>query len=138
MALIGGGGAGNVTGGGSNPSGTGSGLNYIGDHAYGYSGTIAITGTSVPVTMLDFTTGPQYIRATFQFQSVEAGGNDLNFTIKMDSQVIATQSVNAAKEFYHAPIELIIPPYTRVICDGLNVDVATGRDSTATITGRVY
>ena len=40
MALIGGGGAGNVAGG--NPSGTGTSLNYIGDHCYAYSGDVIV------------------------------------------------------------------------------------------------
>jgi hypothetical protein len=136
MPLVGGSGAGNPVGG--NPAGTGTNLNYIGNHAYAYSGTVEITGTTNAVTMLDFSTGPQYIRAIFQFHSIESGGNDINFRVIMDSQVIATQSINSAKEFYHAPLELIIPPYTRVICDGLNIDASTGRDSTATVAGRVY
>jgi len=54
MALIGGGGSGNVAGG--NPSGTGTGLTYVGDHCYAYSGEIT-SGTSGDSTMLDFSTG---------------------------------------------------------------------------------
>tara|TARA_R100000700_G_C3089495_1_gene91507 strand:+ start:22 stop:420 length:399 start_codon:yes stop_codon:yes gene_type:complete len=124
--------------GGANPTGIGKTLNYLGIHAYAYSGTVEITGTTTPVTMLKFTTGPQYIRAVVQFTSIESGGNDLNFRVLMDSQVVATQSINAAKDFFHDALELIIPPFTQVECDGLNIDTSEGRDSTATIVGRVY
>ena len=54
MPLIGGGGAGNVAG-GANPSGTGSGINYIGKHAYAYNSITA--GTTDATIGLQFTTG---------------------------------------------------------------------------------
>ena len=38
MALVGGGGAGNIAG--SNPAGTGTSLNHIGDHVYANSGQL--------------------------------------------------------------------------------------------------
>ena len=52
MALVGGGGAGNVAG--SNPSGTGT-LNFIGDHAYAYSGPITDSASGAAnTTVLKF------------------------------------------------------------------------------------
>ena len=119
-------------------SGPQKGLSYIGKFVYGYSGTIEITGTTNPVTMLSFHSGKEIIKAFVQFQSIESGGNDLNFFIDFNGNRIATQSINSAKEFYHDAIRLIIPPLTLVKCSGLNIDVSTGRDSTATITGEVY
>ena len=48
-----------------NPTGTGTSLNYIGNHAYAYSGLIGIDD-GAPV-MLEFTTGNSYLTATFDY-----------------------------------------------------------------------
>ena len=64
MALVGGGGAPNVAG--SNPTGTGTGLNYIGDHAYAYSGEVDNNGSSA-TTALKFTTGNEYVLGQMHF-----------------------------------------------------------------------
>ena len=64
MALVGGGGAPNVAG--SNPTGTGTGLNYIGDHAYAYSGEVDNDGSSA-TTALKFTTGNEYVLGQMHF-----------------------------------------------------------------------
>ena len=64
MALDGGGGGG---GGGpissSNPAGTGTGINYIGNHAYAYSGVFSASTTES--NMLKFSTGNAYIMSEF-------------------------------------------------------------------------
>ena len=65
MALIGGGGAGNVAG-GANPSGTGTSLNYIGNHAYANSGVIQTETSAAP--HLNFTTGGEYIVGELELQ----------------------------------------------------------------------
>ena len=57
MALVGGGGAGNVAG--SNPAGVGTSINYIGNHAYAYAG--ALSASTSAETRLNFTTGALYI-----------------------------------------------------------------------------
>ena len=41
--------------GSSNPVGTSKGLNYIGNHAYGYSGEVTVNDNET--TLLDFTLG---------------------------------------------------------------------------------
>ena len=105
------------------------GLSYAGEFVYAYSGTIEITGTTDPVSMLSFHTGKEVINAIFQFQYVEAGGNDLNFFIDFNGNRIASQSTGGAKEFYHDAIRLVIPPLTLVECSGLNVDASTARDN---------
>ena len=58
MALVGGGGAGNVAG--SNPAGVGSNLNYVGNLVYAYSGDITLNANLPnPTTLLEFTTGAE-------------------------------------------------------------------------------
>ena len=53
MPLVGGGGAGNVAG-SSNPAGTGTGLNHVGNFAYAYSGIRNIDNTIT--NLLEFNT----------------------------------------------------------------------------------
>jgi len=118
-------------------AGTGFELNYVENKVFAYSGTIGVTGTTDPDTMLEFVTGSKTIEGIVQFQSVESGGNDLNFALLLNGLTIATQSINSAKEFYHGPIHVVIPPYTNVKCTGLNIDASTARDSTATFTGSI-
>ena len=117
---------------------TGLGIRYIGDYAYAYSGTIEVTGTTVEIPMLEFTSGSGLIQAELRFMSVEAGGNDLNFFLYLNSELVGTNSINSAKDFYHEAIKIIVPPFTLVEAKGLNIDTSTGRDSTAIFTGRVY
>jgi len=119
-------------------SSAGLGITYVGDYAYAYSGTVEVTGTTNPVTMLSFQTGKELIKAVVQFHYLEAGGNDLNFFVNINGIRVASQSIGGAKEYYHSPLILIIPPLSLVECSGLNIDAATARDSSVTFSGRVY
>ena len=65
MALLGGGGAGNVAGGG-NPAGTSFNLNYLGDFCYAYSGIVEQNAGDV-TTLLDFTTGSEIAVVSLRF-----------------------------------------------------------------------
>ena len=67
-------GGGNPVVGGSNPSGTGSSINYIGEHAYAYSGEIT-SGSGTTKTLLNFITASNsYIVGTIHL--VLRPGND--------------------------------------------------------------
>jgi len=139
MALIGGGGAGNVAG-GANPAGIGSSLNYIGDHCYGYSGVIGATSSGT--TYLDFTTGGLYIVATVQCNYAINQAEDMVYEIKMDGQTVqkwinagATGVSNAGFEPQN-PQQIIIPPFTRV--EVVITSASTTRDQAASLVGRVY
>jgi len=117
MALVGGGGAGNVAG--SNPAGIGSGLNYIGNKVYSYSG---VFGASSSFTeKIDFTTGATPIDAAIQcigFANPADTGPGVNsiFTIKFDGQVIGYVKVETANEAMPSlgVVNVVIPSYTHV------------------------
>ena len=139
MPLVGGGGSPNVAGG--NPSGTGTGLNYIGNHAYAYSGTVALANNTV--TQLDFTTGPQYIRAVYEFgfAATQVDTNkEFGFRIKMDNQTVYQLSMYTHESYsgldMDNPHQIIIPPYTRVVIEAFTNDSAA--DTWGIISGRVY
>jgi len=119
MALAGGGGAGNVAG--SNPSGTGTSLNYIGDHAYAYSGAFEANVTAA--TVLNFNTGSEYIVGTFtlnaclQFEATDVAPTYMR--IKLNDEQVSV--VNVAEPGADTPSssiqEMILSPYTSVVVE---------------------
>jgi hypothetical protein len=130
-------GGGNPVGGG-NPSGTGTSLNFIGNHVYAYSGDVTVVaGTSADTTMLDFTTGPEYIVGTFSFTGQNTGSNDEFLSISMNSEpVFRGRYPSGSQRVNEQPTDLVIPPYTRVTC---KLGVETSNQSmTFVLTGRVY
>lgn len=137
MAFIAG--AGNPTG-GSNPSGTGSSINYIGEHAFGYSGSVSVN--NVVSTMLDFTTASNsYILGKVAFFSDIINNDDYQLIIKFDGEAVMQQKVpqtyqSTATGYY--PVELIIAPQTHVEITLANVTDTTASDWTVTFTGRQY
>ena len=94
MAIIAG--AGNPAGSGGT-AGTGKGLNYVGDHAFAYSGEISATGdtSGATVTMLDFTTGGTLFVGTLDFSSNVSSGVDVFFAMSLDNQNVATLEEDA-------------------------------------------
>jgi hypothetical protein len=135
MALVGGGGSPNVAG--SNPAGTGTSLNYIGDHAYAYSGLVTNGGTgSASTTMLVFTTGTSYFVGEINFIDGEQGGTNRFLDILFDGQSIFKGSWDDAPKQNANPLtSLIIPPYTNV---EVKFGLGTTATATCTVTGRVY
>ena len=135
MPLVGGGGAPNVSG-GANPSGTGSSINYIGNHAYANSG--AVTVAQSDTIQLIFTTGSQYIVAKFRFNT-EATDDDIRFQVNFDSQTVQGYTIGSSNNHaFHSALDLLIPPYTHVTTTGYNESSSSGRTTYASISGRVY
>jgi hypothetical protein len=132
MALIGGGGAGNVAGG--NPSGTGTGLTYIGDHAYAYSGLIVADIANK--VLLNFSTANNYIIATFSPIYATDAGDNAEFDIELNGEYIYVSFVAAATTAsINDDVNIIIPPYSKIrVLGSVNNDRVLG----AIITGRVY
>ena len=129
--------------GGSNPSGTGSSINYIGKHAYATSGTFEQSTSQQ--TMLNFTTGAQYIVGTLtccgavEMNTPQSGGIT-GFQLKINSEVVflADTDTNANDQPGQATIKLLIPPFSHfnLVCE------ATADDAdelvTAVFVGEVY
>jgi len=136
MALVGGGGAGNVTG--SNPSGTGSGLNYIGSHCYAYSGSVTPDSSAGPeTTALLFTTGNSYAMVDVNWTCTSTSATvDQFFRILMNGEIIfdsVAEDDEAATG--QSPLILLLPAYTKV-------EILVGNQATSPFTviiaGRVY
>ena len=133
---------GNPTG-GANPTGIGKTINYIGNHAYAYSGEVIVYNATQ--TMLEFETGNAYIMAKFSYgvdRNAALGGNkQIGFTISMDSQkvmqvVTYTNSSHGILDFDNN-YEILIPPYTRIKIES-ETDEADNIPTFAMLTGRVY
>jgi len=141
MPLIGGGGAGNTAG--SNPTGTSSGLNYIGDHAYCSSGEVG-TNSSYE-ELLSFTTASNsYIVAQFTFAGATVDGSPgsgliSNFKVQINGETIC--QVNSAvgqgsRQQSTDVIPILLPPASKVVVT--NESTATGKTVQCIVTGRVY
>ena len=141
MPLVGGGGAGNVAGG--NPAGTGTSLNYIGNHAYAYSGTFgATTGDQ---TMLNFTTGAAYVWGKIYCnggvqQDDPSTGIISSWELSLDGQVIALMKTESATEDMPTTVEnkILIPPYSKVQLVIRASGTGSQTLSSAVFTGRAY
>ena len=126
--------------GGANPTGTGSSINYIGNHAYAYSGEIT-SGSGTTQTMLNFTTASNsYIVGTIQFGF---GGNRLNdderVELLIDGQITASMVFNNNYERAELnDFQVIIPPESNVLVRIVKVSGSADVPSFSWFQGRVY
>ena len=141
MALVGGGGAPNVAGG--NPSGTGTSLNYIGNHAYAYSG--GLQSNTSNVTHLQFTSGQSYIHGTLSFTAAAkmadiSGGEVSGCQVSFDNQVISVLKADTTTEDQPTDntMPIIIPPFTNVTVEVISTGSTSGYLTSVSIVGRVY
>jgi len=135
MALAG---AGNPVG-GSNPSGVGTTLNYLRDHAYGYSGSVDVDNNET--TMLRFATGSLYIVGSWTYQGFEPTGDDYKFLVKLDEQDVSCiifPGISNVTGIVQDNINILIPPYTEVKFTAQNITDTDANLVGVTFSGRVY
>jgi hypothetical protein len=127
-------GAGNTV----NPAGTGSSLNYIGNHAYAYSGPVTDAGSgSAATTCLKFTTGNQYIVATLSWLTNYQGGNDTFVDILIDGQSIYEGTYDSDPHVVNdQPLKILIPSYSDFEFKWGVTGVT--KEMTVVLAGRVY
>ena len=145
MALVGGGGAGNIIG-GSNPAGTSQGLNFVRvptmrfDLCYANSGVVVTLTGSADTTTLSFNTGQASIEGRFYFGVHETTQDNLEFTLLFNDQVVyGTEYSLGSTAQKHTPnfIDTVIPPDTAITV--IVVDRSSGTiDTTTTFSGRAY
>ena len=137
MALVGGGGAGNVAG--SNPSGTSSGLNYIGDHCYAMSGVVNDSGgsSSAVTTMFNFTTGSSYALVDLDLITDVKAGENVYIDLILNGEVIyqGVWDDAPAKANSRPLVTFIIPSFSSVV---FKWGSSSNKNATAIISGRVY
>lgn len=141
MALIGGGGAGNVAGG--NPSGTGSGLNYIGNHAYAYN---SLPATADDTVILRFNTGAEYILGWIQFNGYikpnqPSVGTEGSCTVTFDDQTVLSLKTDTELETSAPHSEnqyILIPAFTNVVVTLRASQASADQFATVGFAGRLY
>ena len=125
--------------------GPNKGLSTVGNHCYAYSGAILVTD-GANSTMLEFTTGKQYIVATFNFgtgDSQISGSKDIGYQISFNGNIIFSQFSESDSDgtlIYDGasfPVQILIPPLTAVKIEGYTSDT-DNLECFGKITGRVY
>lgn len=134
MAILGG--AGNVAG--SNPAGTGGSLNYIGDHCYA-NNNVAVTDSET--TFFEFTSAyDSYVVSGLQIINYSNSADDMQYKVYLNEELSASWLPPTSTNLQEPPqpLQLFIPPATKVKITGTNTQSSAGRNHTASIVGRVY
>ena len=135
MPLVGGGGSPNVAGGG-NPAGTGTGLNYIGQHAYANSGVVAAGGSgAADTTMLNFSTGNSYVVCKLYWANNEASASDTYFELRIDDTIVYLNKHGRTDDADKVVYGILLPPYSKCV---FKMGIGGGGDMTMNLVGRVY
>jgi len=121
----------------SNPVGTGTSINYIGNHAYAYNFATQGSGT---FSALDFSTGNEYIIGQISAGQDNKIGAEHEFRLKINGETVfeckndnGTQITAYAP--FTAPINVLLPPNSRII---MEIDVNTETNVAVAFVGRVY
>ena len=96
---------------GANPAGTGQNLNYIGKHAYAFSGVVTDNSSgSAATTVLKFTTGNAYIVAKLTVTNDESGNAPIYLEAFTNGEKIiraVSDSSSTAAAFMDNPMHLL-------------------------------
>ena len=123
-----------------NPAGTGSSINYVGNHAYAYSGEIT-SGSGTTETMLDFTIAANsYVNATIQFGFGGSRSNDdERVEIYVDGELVAANVYNNNYERAELnDFKVLLAPESHVEVKIVKVSGTGNVPSFAWLQGRVY
>jgi hypothetical protein len=125
----------------SNPSGTSGSLNYVGKHAYGYSGTIALDASGANTTMLEFETGNSYLVGQLNFTGVwsDLGSTALNMILLINGEEIFNNRVASVsvRDVEGTPYPVLIPPFSKIEVQ-MSQGSGSTRDYQAMLIGEVY
>ena len=129
------------TGGSVNPSGTGTGINYIGNLAYATSGAVEVNNVSK--SLVKFATGGETLFGKAQFFYAENANDRFAYTVKFNGAIIAQYFVfgpadTNGEHLLSNPVILVIPPFTEVELIALNIENSNSRQQCATFMGQVY
>jgi len=147
MGLGGGGGGGGILGVGNAFTGPATALEIIGDHAYGYSGTIAASTYPVaPQVALEFTSGNFYLVGIINFDGNTRDGVPQTGVVAsvcnvyFNDALIANMKTATSSETspFSNWTDIIIPPYTIVKIEVDSTEDSASYWATVRLTGRIY
>ena len=124
---------------GANPAGTGTSINYVGNHCYAHSGVVNVSDSSF-TNLMKFDTTNSYIVATVSIHTDENNTNNNSWRFKINDEiVIATEFDNTRSEQFPSfarAVTILIPPFSKF---ELQCQMTTGpQDWTAILKGDVY
>ena len=125
--------------GASNPAGTsGSVLNFIGEHAYLYTGFSQVN--NVRATIAKFSTGNLYIVGTFQPQiDTDTSTDNYRYRLLINGEVIISCQTTSATDYSpYEDVEILIPPNSEMEITAENETDSSLNDVGAILIGRVY
>ena len=124
----------------SNPSGTGTSINYIGKHAFANSGSVDVADSEL--TMISGQApSNQYIVAKIQLGCLASTSDDFAVRIKMDGEeIMAVRMANIGQNYLygHYPFLVTIPPSSKIEVTLQNFASSTPREWYAILEGEVY
>jgi len=126
--------------GGSNPTGIGSSINYIGKHAYASSGIITVDNNETNLLKFAVASG-QYIVATFYFNMIQAQGEQYLYKIYVNEQVINGYNAPGGSDTVTSadnPIQVLLAPNDEVRATAQNSQTTAARDQIVSMVGEVY
>ena len=117
-------------------------LRYIGDHVYANSGQVSITNSPV-VSLLEFMSGSGYITAFWEVSYADTSGgvasDDYAFFLYFNDELLFNAGINSSSAgAIRNPLQILIPPFTKVIISAKNQTSSTEHFCYAILTGRVY
>jgi hypothetical protein len=123
---------------GSGGAGTSSSLNYIGDHAFLYTGFSTVD--NVKKTIASFSTGGFYVLGTFQPQyDTNTATDNYGFEILLNDEKIGSTQITSATDYSpYQEMEILIPPFSKIEITAQNKTDTSDNDVGAIIIGRVY
>jgi len=113
-------------------------IRYIGNWVYAYSGIVSVN--NIETTLLEFTTGAGIIATKIQFNMLSAAGDDYQYRIKFNDQVVQSYLVTEASDRGKPDnkMSLVIPPFTLLTATAQNITDTSGADQIVSLAGRVY
>ena len=127
--------------GSSNPVGTGTSLNYIGKHAYGYSGQLSVSNSEIDA--IRFTTpNNQYVDSNIQLlwttTADDFTGDDALVLVYIDEQRVSGILASSAHKNASELLKIIFPPGVNVRITVKNAAAGTTHYGYVSLTGEVY
>tara|TARA_Y100000593_G_C4035286_1_gene202482 strand:+ start:20 stop:427 length:408 start_codon:yes stop_codon:yes gene_type:complete len=125
---------------GTNPAGTGSNINYIGNRAYVYTGVVDVQNSETTLAKFSVAAN-QFIEAEIQFGASEASNDDILHKIKIDGEIVHSfllSNVTGSLYAFTMPIRVIFAPGSEIELTAENITGSAGRDITTTVVGKVF